>query len=226
MLVGDRGRMTSGGLCSGNDRDPGRLDQSRRRLTLLKPEVATRVPGDVRGDRLAADTQSQLSYKADYLNFGGAARELVARADELLQSPRQFQVGRRVFPRTLPGLSVEGEAINIVARNPRVPTGGDRGFDLAIVDPSLDCRIAYAELAGGTMHFEQVHVLSRKIKMVDAAINRNFGTRIESMCLGVVQARLTVTLTIGQVSRIRAACDEDPTVDRRRSRKSVGRREA
>jgi hypothetical protein len=52
-----------------------------------------------------------------------------------------------------------------------MPAGGANRFQLAMIDPLLNRRIAHPQLAGGIVKFQQVHVLPRSVSVRFVALN-------------------------------------------------------
>jgi len=137
-----------------DDHDFGGFDQRGGGLANFQAHLAHCVRCNDGRDVLTTDGQRYLGHQPADLDFGDAARELVAPADPAEIRPPL------VDGRPFPG-SVE-EFIDLLFGNAVMAARGLDGLDLALVDPLFERRIADAQDLGCFARREKFHVIHRR----------------------------------------------------------------
>src|SRR5262245_2763307 len=102
------------------------------------------VARDDRSDRLTADLYADLREKAVEPHFGDLSEKLIAAADGVQSN--------RLSPRF--ALITSHEAFDLALRDAMVSARGLHRFDLAVVNPLLERRVADAHKLRGLMQSE------------------------------------------------------------------------
>src|SRR5215831_3041625 len=123
------------------------FDERIYRHAFLQIQITGGVARDDRSDRLTADLDADLREQAVVAHFDDLAEKLIAAADGV-------QADRLPLRFTL---IAPYEAFDLAPRDAMVSARGLHRFDLAVVNPLLERRVADAHKLRGIMQSEQFH---------------------------------------------------------------------